>query len=200
MFNNVSADHDAQRGAPKTEYFTYADFGLAFFDRAISKKRILSAVSGITGAPIEFGPIGAGPGRIAKVTAHGIVNDPTVTRVSEDEPLRFNLHIPVDLKFVVRLTGTVHRFRADVAVDLKLTARAAKPLRAVIEVEPPDKSDVAVEIRAEGLASSVLQIVSGMESEVKRFVAKYIKEEVNKPHIQKARDVDLGPMIDAAEY
>ncbi|GGC66928.1 hypothetical protein IEU95_03695 [Hoyosella rhizosphaerae] len=195
----MAAERGAQSGALDPEFVSYADFGLAFFRRAISDERILGAVSSITGAPIEFGPIGAGPGRIAKVTAHGVVKDPVVTRLSDEEPLRFRLSIPVDLKFVVRLTGTVHRFRADVRADLRLTARAAEPLRVVVDVDPPSRGDVAVSVRAEGVASSVLQLVSGMESEVQRFVARYIREEITKPHIVAARDVDLGPLIDSAE-
>lgn len=189
----------AQSGAQGPGYVSYEEFALAFFHRAISRERILEAVSSLTGAPIEFGPIGAGPGRIAKVTAHGVVRDPEVERVSDTEPLRFVLSIPVDLRFVVRLTGTVHRFRADVRADLRLTAHAASPLRVVVEIDPPSRSDVTVALRAEGVASSVLQLVSGMESEVQRFVARYIRQEIQKPHIAAARDVDLGPMIDAAE-
>lgn len=196
----MSTERGVDTSEGQTEYFSYGEFGLAFFQRAISDERILSAVSSIAGAPIEFGPIGAGPGRIAKVTAHGTVRDASVQRLSDDEPLQFNLHIPVDLKFVVRLTGTVHRFSADVRIDLTLTARAAKPLRAVIDVEPPGRGDVAVDIRAEGLASSALQIISGMENEVKRFVAKYIKQELAKPELKKARDVDIAVLVDAAEY
>lgn len=190
----------AQSGGATPEYVSYAEFGLAFFERAVSEQRILAAVSSITGAPIEFGPIAAGPAKIAKARARGQVGDPVLVRQGTGEPIRFLLRIPVRLRLAVLLSGTVYKFNAKLGVQLKLTARAAKPLTVVVDIEPPTKDKVALELQAEGIASSVIQIVGGMEAEVKRVVAAYIRDEIAKPEIEKARIIDLGPIIDSATY
>lgn len=196
----MSSNDDAQSGADERNLCSYGEFGLEFFRRAVSVQRIEAGVSGLTGKPIEFGPVGAGPARLAKVTARGEIAAPTVTRVDDDEPLRFLLSIPVDLRFTVALPATEHHFQADVIVELKLTARAGAPLRVIIDIDPPGRQDVKVKLRAGNIASTVLQIVSGMDYEIKRFVARYISKEIEKPHIQQARDVDVGRYIDGTEH
>lgn len=196
----MSTQEDAQSGAPELEFCSYAEFGLAFFQRAVTVERITAGVSGLTGKPIEFGPLGAGPARIAKVRATGRIGDPTVTRVSHAEPVRFLLRIPVDLQFVVSLPATDHRFEADVIVELKLTARAAPPLRVVIDIDPPDKQDVHVDLRSDGIAGTVLRMVAGIDGELRKFLVRYIGKEVLKPHIRAARDVDLIPYIDGTQH
>lgn len=196
----MSTDNSAQSGAWEPIPSTYADFGLEFFRRAVTVDRVRAGVSGLTGKPVEFGPIGVGPAKIAKLRAQGKIGDPTVSRVSDAEPLRFLLNIPVDLKFTVSLPATEHRFQADVEIALKLTARAGAPLRVVIEIEPPDKRDISVKLQADNIASTVLQIISGMDGELKRFLARYIAHEVSKPHIVEARSVDVGRYIDGTQH
>jgi hypothetical protein len=178
---------------------SYGDFGLSFLQHAVTEERVHNGVSSITGRPIEFGPMRVGPAGLARLTATGEIGDPTVRRTSEAEPLRFSLRIPVDLRFTVALPATEHRFHADVEVELTLTARAGAPLRIVIEIEEPTKRDVTVDLRADGLASTVLQLVSGMEYDLKKFVARYISKEIDKPHVREARDVDLLPYVNGAE-
>lgn len=182
------------------EYCTYETFGLRFLQHAVTVERITDGVSGLTGQPIEFGPLGAGPAKIAKVRANGRIGAPRVHRMFDDEPLRFRLNIPVDLWFTVALPATEHRFTADVDVELRLTARVAEPLRVVIDVDPPDRKDITVALRSEGLASTVLSMVAGMDYELKRFLVRYIAREIDKPHIRQARDVDLVPLVQRATH
>ena len=54
------ADHD---------YITYEEFGRRFFEIAVSEDRVGDAIGSIAGDEFEIGPIGQGPGKIAKVTA-----------------------------------------------------------------------------------------------------------------------------------
>lgn len=190
----MTVSEDAQ-----PEFCSYGQFGFRFFQHAVTVERIAAGVSGLTGVPIEFGPIAAGPAKIAKVHATGAIGDPVVSPLAEQEPLRFGLHVPVDLRFAVSLPATVHRFRAEVGIDLTLTARAAEPLRVVIDIDPPESSDITVVLRPDGLTSSVLQWVSGMDGELKRFLVRYIKAEIAKPHIARARSVDLRPFVRNAE-
>lgn len=186
--------------APEQEFCSYEAFGLRFFQHAVTVERIADGVSGLTGRPIEFGPLGAGPAKIAKVQATGTIGQPRVQRVSDEEPLRFELNLPVNLRYTVALPATEHRFTAVVDVKLRLTARAAQPLRVVIDVERPERRDITVELKAEGIASTVLSMVSGMDYELKRFLARYIAKEIDKPHIRAARDVDLAPMVQGFKY
>lgn len=180
------------------EYMTYDDFGLEFFRRAVTVERIAKSVTPLTGRPIEFGPLGVGPAKIARVRANGNIGEPTVRAVSTQEPLRFLLLIPVDLDFVVALPATEHRFHADVTIELRLIARAARDLQVVVDIDPPSKQDVTVDMRAEGLTSSVLRLVAGIDGELKRFVARYIAKELEKPKIQSSRRYDVARQIDRA--
>jgi hypothetical protein len=180
-----------------TEYCSYAEFGERFFEFAVTEERVLGAVSGLAGDAFEFGPIGVGPGRLAKVHASGLIGAPSVAR-REGQDVAFALTIPVDVRLTVNLGLDQHRFRAAVTVNLKLTARAAEPLRVVIDVATPTKDDVQVVIKAESLRASVLQLVAGVEGELRRFVAKYVAKEINKPHIRQARDIDVAARISGA--
>jgi hypothetical protein len=91
-------------------------------------------------------------------------------------------------RVLASLGGQDHRFHADVSVGLKLTARAAEPLRVVIGVEPSTRRDVMVSVDPEGLRATMLQRVAGIE--IQRYVATYIAREITKPQIKRARDID----------
>jgi hypothetical protein len=176
---------------------SYATFGARFFEHAVTEARILGALDGLAGDRIEFGPIGAGPGRLARVRATGEVGQASARRLPGDE-VAFRLSIPVALDLDVDLVLDQHKFRAAVTVGLTLTARAAEPLRVVIDVDTPTGRDVTVAIEAEGLRAAVLQRVAGMDREIGRFVATYVTRELDKPHIRAARDIDVAARIDGA--
>jgi hypothetical protein len=175
----------------------YAVFGARFFEHAVTQGRIVGALGGLAGDTIEFGPIGAGPGRIAQVTATGVVGEGVAARMPGEE-VAFRLTIPVALELRIDLGVDHHRFHADVTVGLSLHARAAEPLRVVIDVDPPTWRDVTVEVKADGLRASVLQRVAGIDREIVRFVARFVRRELDKPHIRAARDIDVAARIDGA--
>lgn len=187
----------AHAAAPPPDRLSYADFGAAFFAQAVTRERILSAVSTMAGDPIAFGPIGAGPGRLAKVSAQGAVGQPS-TRPLEGAEIAFRLWIPVDLDLRIDLGVDVHQFRTQVTVGLTLTARAAPPLRVVIDIEPPTSHDVTVTVEAAGVRAAVLQRAAGIDAEIRRFVARFVAKELDKPHIREARDIDVAARIDHA--
>jgi hypothetical protein len=176
---------------------SYAEWGRAFFEHAVTEERILGAVAGLAGEPIEFGPIGAGPGRLAKVTAHGELGQASIRRLPGDL-VTFRLTIPVDLRLHVDLGVDQHQFHARLRVGLTLTARAAAPLRVVIHVAPPSSRDVIVDVEASSRRATLLQIVGGIDREIARFVARYVAREIEKPHILAARDIDVAARIDGA--
>lgn len=179
------------------EWISYEEFGSAFFEHAVTEERILAAVDGIAGDPIEFGPIGAGPGKLARVRAKGELGEAGARRLP-GELVAFRLSIPVALRLHVDLGVDQHHFHAKVRVGLTLTARAAAPLRVVIHIEEPTRKDVTVDVEASSRRATLLQIVAGVDREIARFVARYVAREIEKPHVRGARDIDVAARIDGA--
>jgi hypothetical protein len=176
------------------DYITYAEWGSAFFEAAITEERILAGVASITGKPVDFGPLKIDPIGLVKVSAHGAIGEPTLAR--RDEALvAYDLVIPVRLAMELDMSLDKHRFNADVQVRLTLTARAARPLKIVIDIEPPTKRNVRVDMKAEALRSSMLQWFTGIDGEVRRFVAKFVRREIEKPEIVSARTIDVAAAL-----
>jgi hypothetical protein len=179
------------------EFVSYEQWGADFFAEAISGARILGAVNNIAGQPIDFGPIGVGPGKIAKVRAFGAIGSATAERIDSDQ-ISYRVDLPVDLTFELNLQVETHTFHADVLVPLTLTARALDGVRVYIDVAPPRSADVQVQVQAEGIRASIMQRVANIEGELRRFVARYVAREVAKPHIEAARLIDVAAAIDRA--
>jgi hypothetical protein len=110
-------------------YCSYGEFGRRFFAYAVTEKRILGAVGDLAGSAISFGPIGAGPARIAKVTAEGQIGAASVKRLDGLPDVGFELSVPVDLELRVDLGVDLQRFDAHADVRLRLTARAISTRR-----------------------------------------------------------------------
>jgi hypothetical protein len=179
------------------EFIGYEQWGLDFFAEAVSRDRILGAVNNIAGQPIDFGPLGVGPGKIAKVRAFGEIGAASATRI--DGPLiAYRVELPVTLTFELNLQVETHVFHADLLVPLVLTARAVEGVRLFITIDPPRASDVQVRVTAEGIRASIMQRVANVEGELRRFVAKYVARETTKPHIEEARVIDVAAAIDRA--
>ena len=71
-------------------------------------------------------------------------------------------------------------------------------MRIFIEATPPRSEEVQVDLQARGLRASVLQRVVGVEAELRRFVARYVRRELEKPHVREARLIDVSRAIDRA--
>ena len=200
-YSPVSHMLGAVNGKPDPPYpgerIPYAAFGERFFEHAVTADRIVGALEGIAGDPIEFGPIGAGPGKVAKVAAAGQVGRARATPTS-GELVGFRLTIPVSLDLKIDIGPDHHVFHAKLEVNLDLCARAADPLRVVIDIEEPTSKNVTVDLEAEGMRAEVLSRVAGIDREIRRFVAKYVAREIDKPHIRAARDIDVAARIDSA--
>lgn len=190
-------DETTSAAGGRAERVSYAVFGARFFEHAVTEERIVGALSSLAGDPIEFGPIGAGPGRLAQVSAAGVVGEASAEPIPGEE-VAFRLTIPVDLDLRIDLGVDQHDFRVTVAVGLTLVARAAEPLRVVIDVDEPTWRDVTVTVEADTLRASVLKRVAGIDREIGRFVARFVTRELEKPHIRAARDIDVGARIDHA--
>jgi hypothetical protein len=176
---------------------TYEEFGALFFRAAVTPERVLGAVDGIAGEPIDFGPMGVGPGRIAQVTAKGQIGQATATALS-GTPISYELVIPVDLDFTINLQVEKERFHASVEVPLIVTAHATTDLRIVVDVTPPNPDQLKLDLAADGLRAGLLGRIANVDGELRRFVAKYVARELEKPHIAATREIDVGVSIDVA--
>lgn len=163
----------------------------------MTEERIVGGLRGIAGDRIEFGPIGAGPGKFARVSADGEFGLASAAPL-EGGYVAFRLSIPVTLDLRIDLGLETHTFYATIDVGLTLGARAAEPLRVVIDIDPPTWRDVTVTVDADGVRAEVLRRVPGIDREIGRFVARYVAREIDKPHIRKARDIDVAARIDGA--
>jgi hypothetical protein len=178
-------------------FVSYAEFGQQFFDQAVTAERVLGAVDLLAGQPIDVGPMGVGPGRLVRLTARGSIGRASIAEVP-GEWIAYRVELPVSLAFEVDLGIEVQKFKARLQVPLVLSARACDGLKVLIDVKPPNPGEVTVDLQAQGLRASVLNKVADVEGEVRRFVAKYVAREVDKPHVRAARTIDVGASVDAA--
>ncbi|WP_229052294.1 hypothetical protein [Aeromicrobium sp. Leaf350] len=179
-----------------TPFCSYAEFGEAFFRAAVTEDRILAAIGQVAGRPMELGPIGVGPGRVAQVTAHGDVGEPVVRSVANDEVV-YAVMLPVHLDFELDLQVDKHHFHGDLVVPITVHARATDDLRIVIDVTPPSARDIRMDLKADGLRASVVRKAAGVDAEVKKFVARYVAREISSPDVAGVLEVDVRSGIDA---
>lgn len=188
---------DAEHAESESTRCTYEEFGALFFRAAVTRERIIGAVDGIAGKPIDFGPMGVGPGRIAQVTAKGQIGQATATELP-GVPISYELVVPVDLDFTINLQVEKERFHASVEVPLLVRAHATTDLRIVVDVTPPNPDELRLDLEAEGLRAGLLGRIANVDGELRRFVAKYVARELEKPHIVATRNIDVGVSIDVA--
>ena len=179
------------------EYCSYAEFGETFFARAVTRERVLGGIDGLAGQPIEFGPMQVGPGGLARVSASGLVGQAEANEVPGEE-IAFHVELPIALDLELNLQVDTHRFHAELRVPLEIVARATTDLKIVVDVTPPHANDIELDLKAAGIRASILQRAAGMEAELRRFVAKYVAREVEKPRVAASRVVDVGAAIDAS--
>ena len=176
---------------------SYAEFGQRFFDLVVTADRLADTLAGLSGRPLEIGPVGAGPGKIARVTVTGSIGKAAAVR-EEGEPLRFRVALPLEIDLLVQLPGQDARFHGVVTVAIALVARAVAPLRVVFDVTPPEPGDVEVDLVADGVRAGLLRAAAGLDEEMKRYVARYVATELDKPKARAARELDLLARIDSA--
>ena len=175
----------------------YATWGQRFFANTVTAERVLAGVNVLAGRPIDVGPMGVGPGRIAKVRARGQIGTATGERVGGD-PYVFHVALPVSLEFSIDLGMDTMRFDADIELPLVITARARTDLAIVLDVTPPEPAQVVVRLKAKGLRASLTGKAANVEGELRRFVAKYVARELTQPYVEQATTIDVRAAIDKA--
>ncbi|MEE6167779.1 MULTISPECIES: hypothetical protein [unclassified Mycolicibacterium] len=182
------ADHD---------YITYEEFGRRFFEIAVSEDRVADAIGAIAGDEFEMGPIGQGPGKIAKVTARVKIQKPRVTR-NVGETITFSIRIPLEIDMVIDLRIDRPQFMVFGEIALRATALAAEPLLLILDVKKPRPSDISIHVTSKSLRAEVLRIMAGVDAEIKRFIAAHVAGEIDSPGSEKAKVIDIGTEIQSA--
>lgn len=186
----MKSEDAAKTSATTGTDYSYADFGRDFFEYAVTKARIEAALSNLAGNAIDFGPRDTGPAGLASIRAQGEIRRPSVSR-NDGDLVQFAVVIPIYLELVVRLAAHDHHFRAELHAHLTLTALAKAPLHVFIDVPAPSEEDVDVKVEAQGLRASVLDVVANVDGELRRYVARHIAKEIDKPKIRAMREIDV---------
>jgi hypothetical protein len=179
------------------DYMTYEEFGRKFFEIAVTEERVAAAFAAIAGDQFEMGPMGQGPGKIAKVTAQVMIQQPQVTRNIGDV-ITFAVRIPLTIDLVIDLRIDKQRFTVRGEIALRATARAAEPLLLVIDVAKPGPSDITVDVSSKSIRGAVLRIVADVDAEIRRFIAKHVADQIDAPEAQAAKIIDVAERLDAA--
>jgi len=178
-------------------FVTYEEFGRRFFDIAVTEERVAAAFAEIAGDEFEMGPMAQGPAGLARVTAKVKIQQPHVRR-NVGDTITFSIRIPLEIELIIDLRVDKQRFKVDGDIALRATARAAEPLLLVIDVAKPRPSDIAVHVTSKSLRGEILRIVAGVDSEIRRFIAAHVAEEIDSPASQQAKIIDVADRLDSA--
>jgi hypothetical protein len=181
----------------KPEEISYEQFGVRFLELGVTPERVATTLHAIAGDVIEVGPLDVGPANAASVVARGAIAPPRVDRLSTS-PLRFRALLSVELSLDVSVAGTQTHYDARLRVPLDLTVRTAEPLDLVIDVARVSARDVEVDLKASGVRARVLQRLGNVEVEIRRHVAKFVRDRIDDPKGVAARRLELLPLIDEA--
>ena len=175
----------------------YDEFGMRFMELVLHRDRVMESINRVLGEEFSLGPIGAGPGRkVAKVTATGTFGKAygeALTAV-----VGYNVNVPVNVAFHLDLGVDMMRFNAEVLLPLRLTMELVEPLTILWHIAPPHPDDVTIAVKSDNRRAAVLQKLTGLDGELRRFIVRFVDRELEKPHVRKAMRIDLVTLIDNA--
>jgi hypothetical protein len=180
----------------------YDEFGMRFMNLVLHRDRVMESINRVLGEEFQLGPIGAGPGRkVAKVTANGTFGrayGEALTASLDEQSVGYEVNLPVDVAFHLDLGVDMLRFNAEVVLPLRLTMELVEPLTILWRITPPDPDDVVMTVASDSRRATVLQKLTGLDGELRRFIVRFVERELEKPHVQKAMKIDLVTLIDNA--
>jgi len=175
----------------------YDEFGMRFMNLVLHRDRVMESISRVLGSEFQLGPIGAGPGRkVAKVTANGTFGTPYGEALAD--VVGYEVNLPVDVAFHLDLGVDMLRFNAEVLLPLRLTMELVEPLTILWHIAPPHPDDVVMTVASDTRRATVLQKLTGLDGELRRFIVRFVDRELDKPHVKKAMKIDLVTLIDGA--
>ncbi|HVE94911.1 MAG TPA: hypothetical protein VNB24_08335 [Acidimicrobiales bacterium] len=178
------------------EFVPYEDFGALLVETAVTADRVVSAVAALSGDEIAVGPMSVGPGGAASVVATGSLGRPEASIVGEG-PRRFDVAVPARIVLDVTVAGGVTRYEANLVAHLFLTVQTAAPLALVIDIDPPRKRDIELEVRSSGWRAKVIGRLGDVDRKIREQVVVVISQRLETPAARSARVIDLSSKIDA---
>lgn len=179
------------------EAIGYDEFGMRFMNLVLHRDRVMESINRVLGEEFRLGPIGAGPGRkVAKATASGTFGAAYGEALSD--VVGYQVNLPVNVSFHLDLGVDMLRFDAEVLLPLQLTMELVEPLTILWHITPPNPDDVVMTISSATRRATVLQKLTGLEGELRRFIVRFVERELEKPHVRKAMRIDLVTLIDNA--
>lgn len=186
---------NAEPAAVPRTWVSYEQFGENFFARAVTVARIQSAVAGLAGRGLKFGPFGVGPAGLAGVLAEGSIGRPLIVQLNGSR-VAYVLRVPASLAVRLTLGGRRTRLEVGVEIDVLLRAKAAEPLCVVIDIPKVEPDDVRPIVRAgsaKWAGAGVLEPIVGV---IRREVATRINALLFDPDQVRRRVFDVGARID----
>lgn len=180
---------------PEFDTMTYEEFGRRFFEIAVTEERVGDAIASIAGDEFEMGPMGQGPGKIAKVTARVKIQTPDVTRELGDQ-ITFRIRIPLEINMVIDLRIDKPQFVVFGEISLSASALAVAPLKLILDVRKPRPQDIEIHVTSKTLRGELLRVLAGVDDEIKRFISAHVAGEIDSPGSNKAKIIDVGSQID----
>ena len=182
--------------APAGVEISYEQFGRHYIRRVLNLGRVLETIDALLGPTIELGPIGAGPGRaFASVTVLGRFSSTTGHEIPGDL-LTYGIDLPIAVTFTLDLPMDTLTFNADVVVPLTLVVHTEAPTTIRMELTMPPAEKVQLTISPSTRRGAVFQKITGLESELRRFLPQVLATELAKPYIQKAMRLDMEDLIE----
>ncbi len=192
----TSEEHDA--GVPETGPASYQSFGVHWVRRVLHKERILRTIDAVLGDQISLGPIGAGPGRaFASVSFTGTFG-PTTGKEVPAALLTYAIDLPISVVFQLDLPLDKLNFNAEVVIPLVMVVHTEDPLRLRLELLTPTEDQIGLELKTDTRRGAILRRMTGLDSELRRFVLKVIDTELAKPYVKRATHLDMEELIDHA--
>ena len=187
----------AAAAVPGPQPIGYDEFGMRFMDLVLHRDRVMESINRVLGEDFSLGPIGAGPGRkVAKVTATGTFG--TAFGEALTDVVGYQVNLPVNVAFHLDLGVDMLRFDAEVLLPLRLTMELVEPLTILWHITPPHPDDVTIKVESDNRRGGVLQKLTGLDGELRRFIVRFVDRELEKPHVRKAMRIDLVTLIDNA--
>ena len=187
----------AEPTAPPPRPIGDDEFGMRFMNLVLHRDRVMESINRVLGEEFKLGPIGAGPGpKVAKVTASGTFGKAYGEALPD--VVGYNVNLPVDVTFHLDLGVDLLRFDAAVVLPLRLTMELVEPLTILWHITAPDPDDVVMTIASDSRRATVLQKLTGLDGELRRFIVRFVDRELEKPHVRKAMRIDLVTLIDNA--
>ena len=175
----------------------YDEFGMRFMNLVLHRDRVMQSINRVLGETFQLGPIGAGPGRkVAKVTASGTFG--AAYGEALPDVVGYQVNLPVEVTFHLDVGVDTLRFDAQVLLPLRLTMELVEPLTILWHIAPPLPDDVAIDVRSDNRRAAVVQKLTGLDGELRRFVVRFVERELEKPPERKALRIDLVTVIDNA--